>query len=556
MGALVWQSRIPACLHVIVFCLQASTAIQNVDVHLLDLQEMPTSDGVSILDHTGAAPMSTKELGKALANTAASEFAYAQQESVQNVDELLAQAASLNEKVSKAAAKKAQKKAARKAMDQALEGMPRTPSIHDVTEQLRLAGTDRSLSKIRAEAWKIMKTGMGSIPAASAHKLKKLTSLDKHHLGEDLTQPEDPLAGANAVAAQQAQQTGQSAILDASIARTQSLVNEINDLAAEAERDRLKANEAPPDTPAQTGYAPSGLSLRAKLKSMFRPVNPDSSKCECVKYSNCTNVTLAQNNNCRDWWYAGMPAGEDTARAEANARQAELMKLIAESRVAEAKADQDQNDDLQGILDEEKFRQDRLMNETKMNTSENGWWDLPRYQPKEQEDHNVTVGYEPPPPPKDWLAIYGPNATSHYDNATGEMRIAYDDEGYPKPWDNVNNTELTLKAYGVNTSEDRTAQSMETLQSRYDRDLAKLDFSSDEEVTLRESRHDSPRELSDDENDSMIDVKELLPKHFSLPTGMLSNKNDATGTTLADDQDMAALLGANVKIHISPTLHG
>lgn len=252
-----------------------------------------------------------------------------------------------------------------------------------------------------------------------------------------------------------------------------------------------------------------------------------------------------------------MPGGEADARIKANERMAEAMKEIAESRIREAKADADNADRMESLYQKEKERQDELLAETTMNTTENGWWDLPRWNPENQTDHNVSIGYPAPAPPKEWLDIHGPNATSSYDNVTGSMRIAYDEEGYPKPWADANNTQLALDEVkgqmGMNSSRDRTLETQ--MQDEYDSDVRQLDFTKEtRENELRESRSSTDTqnvEILDD----FFDPKELQPSQVTLPSSLLNSDSDgaAEDPELLRDQDMTGLLGNQMHIRISPS---
>lgn len=363
-------------------------------------------------------------------------------------------------------------------------------------------------------------------------------------------QIDDPIAAANAVAASQ-QPSGVSAVQDQAILNTQNIVDEVNQLAAEAAADERRVKQRTDTTSiSDDEFVPSGRSLRATVSDYMQPVNVSNP--QCCRWGNCTNTT-----DCRDWWNYEMPGGEADARIKANERMAEAMKEIAESRIREAKADADNADRMESLYQKEKERQDELLAETTMNTTENGWWDLPRWNPENQTDHNVSIGYPAPAPPKEWLDIHGPNATSSYDNVTGSMRIAYDEEGYPKPWADANNTQLALDEVkgqmGMNSSRDRTLETQ--MQDEYDSDVRQLDFTKEtRENELRESRSSTDTqnvEILDD----FFDPKELQPSQVTLPSSLLNSDSDgaAEDPELLRDQDMTGLLGNQMHIRISPS---
>lgn len=182
----------------------------------------------------------------------------------------------------------------------------------------------------------------------------------------------------------------------------------------------------------------------------------------------------------RDWWNAVMPTGEGSARREAQTRLHAAMKEIAASRKREKAADLAEKNRLAAILADEKKRQNELLKETMMNTSENGWWNLPKWQPENKTDYDVTKGYPPPAMPKEWTDIYGPNATS-YINGTS-LHIAYDAEGYPKPWNNTNSTGANSNATSSLLGSARDSkpvaaqddESLKDMQATFDKDLTRL----------------------------------------------------------------------------------
>ena len=64
------------------------------------------------------------------------------------------------------------------------------------------------------------------------------------------------------------------------------------------------------------------------------------------------------------------------------------------------------------------------------------WFDQP------SEHDGKTITYKAPAPPQAELDIFGPDAKTTRDNRTGELNIAYDKEGYPKPWENPKDAEV------------------------------------------------------------------------------------------------------------------
>lgn len=519
------------------------------DVHVLDDTGPMHSRGAEATDFTAAEAMFSSLRGKQQPETSPSEasegsprgqgslgvlfdnpydsvvhnaedgFEKTQAVSVNKMNNLEEQTKLLLAAVKKAAAKKKEEKAAAAIKNTVVASIPGIQYDADMQGQAK------------------------SIHPAVQSQSPRAMAMDRSvvgHLGEG--QRQGPLSDPDIVAANQAAQnppfpSGVSVQSDNSVAKTQNLVNEINQLALEAARDRVQANQQINRVDSTNVDA---RSLRAQLDDYIQPVEVQSPM--CCRWGNCTNGT-----DCRNWWNAHIPDGEAEARQEANERMLTLMKLIAESRVREAKADNETKTNLEGIISTEEERTASLLKETTMNSSENGWWDLPRYQPEPQKDHNVSIGYPAPAPPQDWMDIYGPNATSTYNETTGQMRIAYDEEGYPKPWSNINNTNASgsgSESYELGQAQSPSHTVYDTdstaLQNQVNTEMNDLDFASDRQ--LRESKEDNGRKSH--ESSSLFDLQQLTPTHVEVPAALMDDEDLSTKTT-----DMFG----NVRIGLSPT---
>jgi len=188
-------------------------------------------------------------------------------------------------------------------------------------------------------------------------------------------------------------------------------------------------------------------------------------------------------NNSAGYSEGTVPPGEGPARQEAAAQQGALLKLLLESRKEEQEQEEAAHDDIRSIVETEKLRYNELLAETKMNTSDNAWYDLPKWKP----DTNKT--YPAPTQPKKWLDIYGPNAISRV-NGT-EIHIAYDMEGYPKPWNASASTPPKPSAPSP-TANNAGSSTEQTKQNEFDKDLRNLDLS-EASSQLQERRQQHPR---------------------------------------------------------------
>jgi len=148
----------------------------------------------------------------------------------------------------------------------------------------------------------------------------------------------------------------------------------------------------------------------------------------CCKFNNCSDEYEV---DCSSWFSNGIDPGEEEARKEADQRHEAALSHIELVHKADVnRGNMTGAEETALFVAHENKREDELMAETKMNgTNGNAaWWDLPQYKP-------TSKAYKASAPPASELAVRGPNATSTVDERTGEITMAYDDEGYPKPWD-------------------------------------------------------------------------------------------------------------------------
>lgn len=291
----------------------------------------------------------------------------------------------------------------------------------------------------------------------------------------ELGEGDDPIGAATSIASKATADL--KGITNKAMSSMQRVATEAKNLANVAAVDKIKADGMLKPKDKSLDMYPLGQLTKAQGNGS-------------VKGGNTTNSTAF-----RDWWNAKMPEGESAARKEAQTRLQAAMKEIASSRKREKEADSAEKNRLLAILADEKKRQTELLKETMMNTSDNGWWDLPKWQPANKSDYDVTKGYPPPVMPKEWMDIYGPNAKS-YMNGTS-LHIAYDKEGYPKPWNNTNSTNstnATTHLLGSPQQEDSNPvaaqddKSIKIMQETFDKDLTSL---SEPRASLREGIGDA-----------------------------------------------------------------
>jgi len=156
----------------------------------------------------------------------------------------------------------------------------------------------------------------------------------------------------------------------------------------------------------------------------------------CCKYSTC------RFRNCRSWFAGGIDPNEVEARKLAKESVQLALQEIKNASEAETRERGPVGGEVALIVAEEKVRRDKLAVEANMTgLAPNGtyipgtaWFDQPEY----HDNHT----FKAPPPPQAELDIFGPDAISTINNRTGELNIAYNKEGYPKPWDNPGDSKV------------------------------------------------------------------------------------------------------------------
>lgn len=159
----------------------------------------------------------------------------------------------------------------------------------------------------------------------------------------------------------------------------------------------------------------------------------------------CCKTASCRFRSCRNWFSGGIDPGEVEARKLAKESYDLALQEIKNASEAETRERGPVGAEVAKIVAEEQVRRDKLEKEANMTgIAPNGtyipgtaWFDQP------DENDNKTIVYKAPAPPEAWQNVFGPDAKTTRNNRTGELNIAYDAEGYPKPWEDPADADVT-----------------------------------------------------------------------------------------------------------------